>query len=243
MEGYIKLHRQMTEWEWYSDANTMRVFLHILLTANYRPSRYKGIEIGVGEAVIGRKALADKLGLSERQVRTALEHLKSTNEISIKSTNRFSVVHVENWAKWQLCECQSTNKKSDNESNRSPSEVQQPTTPKEYKKERKKEYIIPPTLEMVSDYIQERHNGIDPQDFWNFYESKGWMVGKNKMKNWHSAIHTWERNRKNNPQVKQTIEPPKYKRFDKEPEYKAEPMTAEQRESMDALRRKLGRIG
>lgn len=52
---------------------------------------------------------------------------------------------------------------------------------------------IPPTLEEVSAYCEERHNNIDPQVFIDFYESKGWMVGKNKMKDWKACVRTWER--------------------------------------------------
>lgn len=55
---------------------------------------------------------------------------------------------------------------------------------------------IPPTLEEVSQYCQERQNGIDAQTFIDFYESKGWMIGKNKMKDWKASIRTWERNNK-----------------------------------------------
>ena len=52
---------------------------------------------------------------------------------------------------------------------------------------------IPPTLEEVTAYCNERHNNIDPQTFIDFYESKGWYVGKNKMKDWKACIRTWER--------------------------------------------------
>lgn len=50
-----------------------------------------------------------------------------------------------------------------------------------------------PTVEEVSAYCQERQNSIDPGQFVDFYESKGWMVGKTKMKCWKSAVRTWER--------------------------------------------------
>lgn len=61
--------------------------------------------------------------------------------------------------------------------------------------------FIPPTVEEVSAYCLERHNGIDPQHFVDFYEARGWMIGKNKMKDWKAAIRTWEqRNSKNNKQ-------------------------------------------
>lgn len=52
--------------------------------------------------------------------------------------------------------------------------------------------FTPPSVEDVRAYCEERHNGIDPQRFVDFYEAKGWMLGKNKMKNWKAAVRTWE---------------------------------------------------
>ena len=55
---------------------------------------------------------------------------------------------------------------------------------------------IPPTIEEVAAYIAENnYTEIDATTFWQFYESKGWMIGKNKMKNWHMAINTWRKRR------------------------------------------------
>ncbi len=54
--------------------------------------------------------------------------------------------------------------------------------------------FAPPTLEEVKEYCKERGNGVDAQRFVDFYEMKGWMVGKNKMKDWKAAVRTWERN-------------------------------------------------
>jgi len=53
--------------------------------------------------------------------------------------------------------------------------------------------FIPPPVSEVDAYCSERKNGIDAEEWWNFYESKGWMIGKNKMKSWKSAIVTWEK--------------------------------------------------
>lgn len=61
----------------------------------------------------------------------------------------------------------------------------------------KKGSVIPPSLEWITDYCIERKNNVDPETFFNFYQSKGWMIGKNRMKNWQAAIHTWEKNSKN----------------------------------------------
>ena len=63
------------------------------------------------------------------------------------------------------------------------------------KKEIYKERFKKPTLEEVKEYCEERNNGIDAETFINFYESKGWMVGKNKMKDWKASVRTWEKSR------------------------------------------------
>lgn len=71
---------------------------------------------------------------------------------------------------------------------------------KEISKE-KKDIFRKPTFEEVSAYCQERNNGIDPEQFIDYYESKGWMIGKNKMKDWKASVRTWERNRKEKPKA------------------------------------------
>lgn len=53
--------------------------------------------------------------------------------------------------------------------------------------------FVPPTIEEISEYCRERKNNVNPEKFFDFYESKGWMVGKNKMKDWKAAVRTWER--------------------------------------------------
>lgn len=58
----------------------------------------------------------------------------------------------------------------------------------------KRKRFIPPTLEEVKAYCLERKNNVDPQRFIDYYTSNGWVVGKNKMKDWKAAIRTWERN-------------------------------------------------
>lgn len=63
-------------------------------------------------------------------------------------------------------------------------------------KDSKNTPFIPPTVEMVREYCEERMNGIDAEEFVDFYTSKGWMVGKNKMKDWKASVRTWERQRK-----------------------------------------------
>lgn len=61
--------------------------------------------------------------------------------------------------------------------------------------------FYPPTLDEVKQYCEERKNNIDPMAFIDFYSSKGWMIGKNRMKDWKAAVRTWERKRKEQSQT------------------------------------------
>ena len=61
------------------------------------------------------------------------------------------------------------------------------------KKEKRKKFIIP-SIEEIKTYCEERKNQVVAQLFFDFYQSKGWMIGKNKMKDWKAAVRTWEKN-------------------------------------------------
>ena len=65
--------------------------------------------------------------------------------------------------------------------------------------------FVPPTLEEVANYCKERNNNIEPEAFIDFYESKGWMVGKNKMKDWKACIRNWERSHKDSPKKRGVV--------------------------------------
>ena len=68
----------------------------------------------------------------------------------------------------------------------------------EYKENTKRKFVKP-TIQEIEEYCKERDNGINANAFYDFYESKGWCVGKNKMKDWKACIRTWEqRNKKDN---------------------------------------------
>ena len=101
-EGYILLHRKIIkEWEWYSNINDTRVWLHCLLSANWKDGWYEGTLIPRGSFVTGRKKLSKEVGLSEQQVRTSLEHLKSTNNLTIDTSHNFTIITIQNYNKYQ----------------------------------------------------------------------------------------------------------------------------------------------
>jgi hypothetical protein len=179
-QGWIKLHRQILEWEWYSDNNCFRLFLHLLLKANHKEKRFKGIELKVGSIVTSRDLLARETGLSSQQIRTALTKLISTNEITSVTSSQGTIIQIVSYEKYQVPTNEITNEQ--------PTSNQQSTTNNNVKKEKK--FIIP-TFNDVLEYCMQNNLDVDGVKFINFYESKGWMVGKNKMKDWKAAIRTW----------------------------------------------------
>lgn len=188
---YIKLFRKMLNWEWYGDTNTFRLFMHILLKANYEPSRYRGHEIGAGECVFGRKKWAKELKLSEQEIRTAMNHLKATGEITTQATNKFTIVHLEKWEFWQIEEGKTT-KKSTNDQ---PTTNQQLTTSKESKNIKN---TTIPTIEEVRQYVQENQLSVDADYFYKYYTTAEWKDNKGKpVRNWKLKALNWSR-RENN---------------------------------------------
>lgn len=135
--GWIKVHRSITEWEWFKDVKTRLVFEYLLYTVNHAPKRWQGIEIAPGQTVTSVKKLAEANGISEQNVRTALNNLKSTGEITSRSTNKYTLVTVENWATYQLDEGELTSKLTSKLTNNQQTTNKQLTTNKKEKKEKK----------------------------------------------------------------------------------------------------------
>ena len=134
--GWVKLYRSLLDWEWYDDINTKVLFIHLLLKANHKERAYKGMLIKRGELVTGRIVLSAELGLTEQQIRTSLTKLKSTNEITIKTTNKNSVVSIVNYDLYQDIENdQPTEQPTGNQriTNKQPTDNQQVTTNKNVK--------------------------------------------------------------------------------------------------------------
>ena len=142
MEGFIKLHHKMLEWGWYDDPNTCRLFIHCLLKANWKACEWHGHKLKPGEFVTSIHSLSEETGLSARQVRTALDHLQKTGEVTNKSFTKFRIITVKNWDQYQVIDKQPTNNRQTTD--------KQPTTVEEYKNKRKKDKF--------SDFKQRKYD-------------------------------------------------------------------------------------
>ena len=147
MSGFIKLHRSLINWEWYDDHNVKMVFIHCLLMANYRDKQYRGNLIKRGTFVTSRSKLAEQLGLSVQNIRTAISKLESTSELTSFKSSKGLVIQVINYDKYQSL----TSELTDNQ----PVTNQQLTTTKNIKNNKEVKNI-----------------NIPFEDFWNLYDKK-----------------------------------------------------------------------
>ena len=99
--GFITIHRQILDWEWYKDTNTVCLFFHLLLNANFVDGRFEGKVIKRGQLVTSLPSLSAETGLSIQQVRTALSHLKSTGEITDEANRRYRVITISKYDDYQ----------------------------------------------------------------------------------------------------------------------------------------------
>lgn len=198
--GFILLHRQITEWEWYQNPNTFRVFLHILLKANYMDGRFEGKEIKRGDLVTSLPSLAEQTKLSIQQVRTALDHLKSTGEITDRTYSKYRVITVVKYNDYQQDNRQNNSQSTGNQqagNSQSTGNQQQYNKNNKGKREQGNNHqiFVIPTVDDVEAYCEEKGIfGFDAQKFVDYYTSNGWMVGRNRMRDWRAAIRTWRKN-------------------------------------------------
>lgn len=193
-QGWIKIHRQLLEWEWYEDLNVKVLFFHLLLKANHKPKKYKGKLIEIGQLVTGLEVLSNETGLSIQKIRTAISKLKSTNEITIKSSSKGTVVQIVNYAKYQIVTNEPTNHQ---QTNNKPS-----TTNKNVKnvkndiKERKAEfkkllakYKDVYVLEMIKDFFEywTEHSLNDKK--MRFEKQTSFDIGR-RLKTWKKRSKT-----------------------------------------------------
>lgn len=99
--GYIALYRSLLDWEWYNDIPTRCLFIHLLLTVNYADAKMRGRTIKRGQRLTSIQELSNETRLTFRQTRTALDHLKLTNEVTSVSSSQGTVITVKNYTMYQ----------------------------------------------------------------------------------------------------------------------------------------------
>jgi biotin operon repressor len=203
--GFITLHRKITQWEWYTDANTFKVFVHLLLTANHDDKKWRGITVKRGQTLTSRSHLAKETGLSVQNVRTALEHLKSTNEITTQTTKHYTLITVAKYDDYQSKEKRLARQST----NSQPTANQQVTTNNNDNNDNKKQLYYGEFQNVkLSDAELEKLKTKFPDSFEERIEKlSSYMASKGKSyKSHYATILTWARKENNgNERIKDRV--------------------------------------
>lgn len=187
-KGWIKLHRKILDcsiWNSREPFDKRSAWIDILLSASHKDLNLMigGIneKIPRGSFMFSIEKLCDRWGWSRNRVKRFLALLEREQMIETKRTNKGTLISVLNYNAFQSVE-EVTEKETE--------------ISDAHETAKKVARFIPPTVDEVQAYCEERKNGVDARCFVDFYESKNWVVGKAKMKNWKAAVRTWERNRR-----------------------------------------------
>ena len=212
--GFVKIYRKMIDWEWYDDVNTKVVFLHILLNANWKETKWHGETIGEGEYKTTLPTLCSELKLSERNVRTALEHLKKTGTVTVRTNSRYRIITVKNWNEYQQDDRQVTDKRQSADSQTTDdrqADDRQPTdsvslyreegkedkevkNDKKEKKEKNGAAPSSPSEAEIKDYVDKMGYTFSAENFFDYYERQNWTSRGQPIKDWRKLADNWQKN-------------------------------------------------
>ncbi len=101
MSGWIKLHRQFLNWEWFNKSEAVHLFMYLILKANHKDGTWQGIDINKGQFITSYGKISSDTGISLQTVRTLLKKFENTNEINTQTTNKYTVVTICKYADYQ----------------------------------------------------------------------------------------------------------------------------------------------
>ena len=190
LNGYVKNYRSCLNNPVFNEKpfDRWHAFQYCILAANYKSSDVicgnTVLRVERGQFLTSIKSLAETFGWTDKKVRCWLTLLEKMNMLSAKGHAKGTTVTVVNYKIYQ----------SEGQAERQELCEHWASTGQQLKKDKNNiNNNIPPTIEEVRVYCLERENRVNPEQFIDYYESKGWLIGKSKMKDWKAAVRTWER--------------------------------------------------
>ena len=218
-DRFIKLYDKLLKWEWYKNTNVKVLFIHLLLKANYKDLSFEGHRIARGQLVTSLPSLSAELGMTTKQIRGSLEHLISTGEVASKTYPRYRVITILHYDDYQSDGRQNGSQRADERAVKRQADGSQRAGSGQAQGSQRAasiEYIeqieeidkveqidksmgktaqrfIPPTKQEIDIFCLENGLSIDVDYFFDYYTANGWLVGKNKMKDWQATVRNWAR--------------------------------------------------
>lgn len=190
---FVKVDRNILQWRWYQDANTVRVFIHLILMANVKDHDFEKITVHRGELVTSLASLSKQLKMSVRSVRTSLEHLKSTGEVTSRNYPHYQVISIAEYDRYQAVPTRQTTSNRQGIDKASTSNRQQSKNirMKEGKNEKNVCVHTPPSRTEVAEYCLSLGVSTDIDAFIQYNNATGWKIGRTKVEDWRPLLTKW----------------------------------------------------
>lgn len=186
---FVKIDRNMLRWQWFQTPNTAHLFLYLVIKANIKDAPFRGITVRRGQLVTSLPHLARDTGLTVRQIRTALEHLKSTGEVTEVTSNAYRLITLLNFDKYQ------TGPTDKAAGNRQANDRQGGTDQRSIRRKEEKNVCVdtrPPTRSEVTAYFAGLgRSAEDAGKFYAYNEARGWRIGRSPIADWQSVADLW----------------------------------------------------
>ncbi len=207
-DGWIKLHRKIMDNPLYlAEAFTrMQAWIDLLLLANHKEGFFyvRGNKVVVSRGQVGTssRTLASRWQWSRGKVERFLKELEYNNQIRPQKNNVITLISICNYDDFQNIEPQTepqtsrrqTTDEPQTDRNKNDKNVNNDNN---RDKDETAKRFVPPSINEVQSYISEKKYSVNAERFFNHYESVGWKVGRNKMKDWRASIRKWQQNERN----------------------------------------------
>jgi hypothetical protein len=218
-KGWISLSRKIQDSFVWKDKpfSKGQAWIDLLLSVNHEDNKFLlGNELIMcerGSMVTSVRKLTERWGWSNTKTVNFLNLLESDEMIVQKKDTKKTVISIVKYDDYQNSEnTKKTVKRHESDTRATRERTNNNDNNDNNVNNNISSRFTPPTLEEVRAYCLERGNKVDCEKWFDFYESKGWYVGKNKMKNWKAAVRTWEKEDKDKP-VKEAKSTNKFNQF------------------------------
>lgn len=210
MEGWVTLHRKFLQWEWFDIPEMVKLFIYLLLMAQHSERKHRGITLQRGEFVTSIPTIMKDCKLSEQQARTCIKRLKSTGEITCKSTNKYTIITICNYDRYQNDNLES-NGQNNGQTNTPATDKQRTNNGHNNNNNVIIKQLNNNNISVCSNSAHTREEkerdeifkifffknfllpAYEVERFYNHYEAQGWDRGNGqKIKNRIAAAKAWE---------------------------------------------------
>ena len=190
---FVKLDRNLTTWRWFKYPKTLVVWIWLIMNANVEDHDFERETIHRGEVATSYRRIMTDTGLSSKEVRTALNHLKETGEVATRIRPKYQVISILEYSRYQDVPAGKTAGKGQAKGRQTAGKGQQykNVRSKEEKNEKNVCVHTPPSRTEVAEYCLSLGVSTDIDAFIQYNNATGWKIGRTKVEDWRPLLTKW----------------------------------------------------